>query len=167
MFVLHTSEDSLTEVLYWRRKHSPISDGSVTSRIQQLVRAYMDQIHADYEGVEGFPGEDIHDSHIHAAAIEARADYLIANDGGFHEIDPGELPYEVHSADTFLMLVAENAPPAVVAVILRQLEYYKKRGDAKPLGTVLRDAGCPNFAKCVEEHLERMASGRSGHDVTG
>lgn len=167
MFVLHTSEDSLTEVLYWKRRSSPTSGGSVTSAVQTRVREFMDEIHASYEGVEDYPGEDINDAHIHAAALEARAAYLITDDNGFQEIDPDELPYEVHSADSFLMLLAENTPHAVAAVISKQLEYYKKRDDAKPLGEALRDAGCPDFAQCIETHLERMAKGLSGHDVTG
>jgi len=165
MFVLHTSEDSLTEVLYRKRKHLPQAGGSATAAVQTRVREFMDEIHDSFEGVSDFPGKDVHDSHIHAAALAAQASYLISDDRGFHEIDPELLPYEVHSTDSFLMLISENVPHLVKAVISKQLRHYEKRNDAKILSQALLDAGCPLFATRVDEHLARMARGRSSHDL--
>lgn len=161
LFRLFSSEDSITETMYHLRRKSPTGDGSVTARRNALVREYLDDIIAEFSGEVDFPGADKNDHHVHAAALAAQARYLISDDGGFADIDPDDLPYEVHTVDSFLMLVAENVPSAVDAVIARQRVYFEKRKNAKPLADALRDAGCPLFAECVRRHMQLSIQGKS------
>jgi hypothetical protein len=161
MFVLFSSEDSITETLYHLRKRNPTADGALTGRRQDLFRASLDDILDDFPGDVGFPGEDEHDQHVHAAAISCQARYLITDDKGFKAIDSDALPYEVHSTDSFLMLVAANAPQAIDSVIIKQLTHYSVKPGAKKLDAALDEAGCIQFAECVRTHIKQMAEGES------
>lgn len=165
MFVLFSSEDSITETLYHKRRKSPKADGEYTSGLQKALRTHLDDILDSFSGAVDFPGADVHDHHIHAAAVECRASYLITDDPGFQSIDPDALPYEVHSADSFLMLLAENAGRAVDAVAMRQIEYWSQREGSKRLSEALRDAGCVDFARCVDTHLQRLSEGQSTQGI--
>lgn len=165
MFVLFSSEDSITEALYHLRKRKPTADGSFTARRRVLFSQALDDILDSFSGDVDFPGEDEHDHHVHAAAVESSARYLIADDKGFAEIEPDLLPYEVHTADSFFMLVAANAPAAVDAVISRQLAHYSGKASSKKLDIALEDAGCLLFAECVRQHLVRLAGSRTTHGV--
>ena len=165
MFVLFSSEDSITEVLYNMRRKNPQANGEYTGRRQGLLRKSLDDVVDAFPGEVDFPGKDVNDHHVHAAALACNASYLIADDRGFHEIDSDLLPYEVHSADSFLLLIAENAPQAVDEVILKQIEYWRGKPDSKPLDVALEDAGCPTFASCVRGHLKRLFSGESSIGV--
>lgn len=164
MFALCTSEDSLTEALYHLRKSEPAAPGEFTGEIQKRIREYFDDVIDAFPAIE-FPGDDEHDQHIHAAATFVNSAYLIADDTGFQKIDTDLLPYEVHTADTFFMLVAANMPSAVDSVIIRQLKYYAGRENAKRLDVKLQEAGCPRFAECVRLHLEHLAAGESTHGI--
>lgn len=161
LFVLHSSEDALTETAYKLRKKLPDAPGDTIAGIRASIRSALDDVLDAFPGGESFPGKDRYDRHIHAAAKECSADYLVTQDGGFAEIDPDLLPYEVHTADEFFLLVATNAPEAVNRVIRRQLEYFEDKVGAKKLDRALEDAGCPNFAACVRLHLVAMANARS------
>ena len=108
----------------------------------------------------GFPGDDEHDVHVHAAAATCGAAYMITADKSFHDV-ADELPYEVHTADSFFYLVAENVPRTVDAVIRRQLEYYRGRGKSTTLHDALVLAGCPTFAEIVHQHLRAMSVGQT------
>lgn len=164
MFALFSSEDSLTEALYHLRKNHPDKPGRFTGKIQQSIRKFLDDILDDFPAIE-FPGADEHDQHVHAAATSVNASYLIADDKGFHKIDQDLLTYEVHSADSFFMLVAANAPSAVDRVIIKQVEHFRGKAGAKPLHEQLRSAGCPQFAECVLEHLKKLAAGEATHGI--
>ena len=87
--------------------------------------------------------------------IAADATYLITEDGKFRSegIDLDSLPYEVHGADSFLVLVDDSAPRHVRAVTRTQEEYWARKPRAKSLVEALRDAECPVFAERVLEHL--------------
>lgn len=159
-FALFSSEDSLTEALYHLRKSRPDAPGAYTATIQQRIRGSLDDIVSDFPSLD-FPGDDEHDQHIHAAATSVNSSYLITNDTGFDKIDSDLLAYEVHTTDSFFMLVAANAPDVVDRVIMRQIGYYKERGLTTRLDEMLERAGCPTFAKCVREHLKKLSSGHS------
>lgn len=165
LFVLFSSEDAITEALHALRKSNPYADGQFTSRRRALFTTALDEIVADFPGTHDFPGADKHDAHIHAAALATNAVYLIADDAGFDAVDPDLLPYEVHTADSFFMLVAANVPQAVDAVILQQLEYFRNIEGSKRLDLALEDAGCPEFAKCVLKHMEHIFKGESTHGI--
>lgn len=161
MFALVTSEDAITEALHSLRKSKPHADGQFTARRGVLIRTALDDIVDDFPGTPDFPGADKHDSHIHAATLATNAQYLIADDAGFSDIDPDLLPYEVHTADSFFMLVAANAAAAVDKVIMAQVAHFQKMPGSKRLDVALEDAGCPMFAECVRQHLQRLAAGEA------
>lgn len=164
MFALFSSEDSLTEALYHLRKNHPDKPGRFTGKIQENIRKFLDDVIDDFPAIE-FPGRDEHDQHVHAAATSVNASYLIANDKGFHKIDEDLLAYEVHSADSFFMLVAANAPSAVDRVIMKQVAHFRGKPGAVSLREKLRSAGCPQFAECVLEHLKKLAAGEATHGI--
>lgn len=165
MFALFSSEDSITEALYHLRKSKPTANGAFTAKRQELFRRSLDDIIDSFSGDVEFPGTDKHDHHIHAAALECHARYLIADDRGFGLIDPNDLPYEVHTTDSFLLLVAANAPSAVDGVILKQLKHFSAKSGTKPLDVVLENAGCPEFAECVRKHIRQLAEGAATHGI--
>lgn len=165
MFVLFSSEDSITEALYHLRRSRPEADGAFTAKRQELFRRSLDDVLDSFSGDVEFPGLDENDHHVHAAAVACQAHYLIADDKGFGKIDPDTLPYEVHTADSFLMLLAANAPSAVDSVIIQQIRYFSDKPNAKALGTALKDAGCPGFADCVRKHIRQLAEGATTHGI--
>lgn len=165
LFVLFSSEDAITEALHALRRSKPYADGQFTARRRALFTTTLDDILEEFPGTPDFPGTDKHDAHIHAAALASNATYLIADDAGFTNVDRDQLPYEVHTADSFLMLVAANAAPAVDAVILEQLDHFRGIEGSKRIDLALEEAGCPAFAACVRKHLELIFSGKSTHGI--
>ncbi|QBE48397.1 PIN domain-containing protein [Leucobacter triazinivorans] len=160
-----SSQDSLTEAMYHFRKRKPLVDGDVVSRKRLLIEESLNDIIDSFKGDVDFPGTDEHDRHVHAAAVGCQAKYLLTDDNGFGDIEPDELPYEVHTADSFFSLIAENAPSLIDAVIVRQVKYFTERGSRLTLVEGLTAAGCSTFATCVQQHVERMALGESTHDI--
>lgn len=161
LFVLHSSEDALTETAYKLRKKLPDAPGDTIAGIRASIRSALDDVLDSFPGGESFPGKDRYDRHIHAAAKASGADYLLTQDAGFAGIDPDLLPYEVITPDLFFALVAANNPAAADRVIRRQLKYFDSKPDVKRLSEALMDAKCEIFAECVKRHLERMAHGQS------
>ncbi|WP_270365746.1 hypothetical protein [Microbacterium algeriense] len=164
MFVLFSSEDSLEETLYHQRRNHHDAPGGYTKAIREKIREFLDDIVDEFPSID-FPGADKNDHHIHAAATSVNASYLIANDKGFQKIDQELLTYEVHSADSFFMLVAANASGAVDRVISTQLAYFRDKPGAKPLDVRLEAAGCPRFAECVRQHVKKLALAESTHGI--
>ena len=94
-----------------------------------------------------YPDPD--DAHVHSAALHARIQIIVTDDkSGFKGIypSPEECPYEVYTADEFLMLVADSSPRVIDAVINNQQKYYSKKQKSFNLPKKLRAAGCPKFA---------------------
>lgn len=165
LFVLFSSEDAITEALHALRKSKPYADGQFTARRRALFTTALDEVIVEFPGAPDFPGADKHDAHIHAAALASNAVYLIADDAGFAAVDTDQLPYEVHTADSFFMLVAANVPQAVDAVILQQLDHFRGIEGSKRLDVALEEAGCPEFAKCVLKHMESIFKGESTQGI--
>lgn len=157
MYVVLTTEDILTEVLYHFRRRRPHADGGDITRLAEHLRENMDEIIADYRIDASYPGEDPHDGHVHAAAVDGRADCLVTSDTRLLEMPGDELPYEISTPDAFLTLANDSAPRAVSAVVREQRSYAERRGYGKTLDQALRDAGCPTFARCIEEHLRHQS----------
>ena len=57
--------------------------------------------------------------------------------------DPDDCPYEVHTADEFLTLVAGSAPQIIDAAITAQLRYWTSKGSSFSLPKRLRQAQAP------------------------
>lgn len=156
LYELCWTEDILAEAIYHYRRNNPTVDGGVVTTIRdQIANSLEGGRIDDFVIDDSFPGSDPHDQHVHAAAIAAGATYLITEDGKFRSegIDLDSLPYEVHSADSFLTLVDDSAPKRVRAAARTQEEYWARKPRAKSLVEALRDAGCPVFAERVLEHL--------------
>lgn len=147
--------------MFHQRKNRPTADGDQLKRIQDHLHKSLDDVVDEFSGKVSFPGCDPDDHHVHAAAVSVEAKYLITDDTGFADIEEDMLPYEVHSSDSFFMLVAENVPSAVDAVIVKQLLHYGKKGEVQPLDLKLEQAGCPQFAECVRRHTRLMAQSQS------
>ena len=162
MVRLFSSADVLDEVAYNLRRALPRAGGAVIQRKRDHMREFLDDVIVDFAGDIPFGGDDHHDAHVHSAAVASGASYLVTDDRGFRALGVDDAPYEAHTADSFLCLVAENSPHAVQAVIVRQLGYSASRPEPrKPLAEALRDAGCPEFASRVEEALRAISEGRS------
>jgi hypothetical protein len=71
------------------------------------------------------------------------------------------LPYEIHTADSFFLLADDSSSAAVMRATDRQRRYWQGKADqgqaVKSLANALRDAGCPNFAGRVEQHLRTLS----------
>jgi hypothetical protein len=156
MYEVCWTEDILAESIYHYRRDNPTVPGGVITTIRdQIANSLEGGRIVDFVIDGSFPGSDPHDQHVHAAAIAADATYMITGDGDFRSdgIDLDSLPYEVHSADSFLVLVDDSAPRHVRAVTRKQEEYWARKPRAKSLVDALRDAGCPAFAQRVLKHL--------------
>lgn len=165
MIRLYSSADAIEETTTRLRRNNPTADGSLTEGKRQQLHKFLDDVVTDFDAGVPFEGTDIHDHHIHAAAIAAKAEYLVTDDVGFDRLKSDAVPYEVHSADSFFCLIAENAPHAVQVVIVKQLAYWADRDGSKTLVQALRDAGCPEFAARVEIALPALSQGRSIHTI--
>jgi hypothetical protein len=160
MFTVASSNDVITEVLYRIRRNNPDGPGHLTNNVKEKIEASLDELVRDFPAGMVFPGGDTHDTHVYAASITCGAAYLVTDDAGFHDVS-NELPYEVHSADSFFQLIAENVPRAVDNVIRAQIPYYRNKSDGKTLSEALILAKCPTFAEIVHQHLQAMSDGNT------
>jgi hypothetical protein len=157
MFELHTSEDVLAETISTLRNLHPTMDGGVTTHLRKSIEESIDELVLDFDTNVPYSGADPGDLHVHAATIACRADILLTDDKGFLNSD--ELPYEVFTSDDFLILVDDSAPWLVQNTVQGMNQYWAKRpGNAhKSLSRALEAAGCPNFAKRVDQHLRKLS----------
>lgn len=106
-----------------------------------------------------FPGTDVDDEHVHAAALACEADILLTADTGFAatDIDPDSLPYEVYAPDEFFVHIDDTATFHVEAATRKQTDYWRRRKGRAPLGEHLERAGCPAFADRVRRHQSHLS----------
>jgi predicted nucleic acid-binding protein len=157
MFQLHTTEDVLAEAVARLRELHPQRDGGATTRLRAAIIASIDELVDDFPGGTPWSGTDAKDQHVHAAAVAARAEVLLTEDRGFHELDG--LPYEVLCCDDFFVLVDDAVSWHVRATVRRMNRYWATRpAPHVGLSTALVRAGCPAFARRVDGHL-RACSG--------
>lgn len=157
LFTVASSNDVIAEVLYRLRKNNSDGPGHLTGSVKETIEASLDELVRDFPAGMVFPGDDTHDTHVYAASITCGAAYLVTDDAGFHDASD-ELPYEVHSADSFFQLIAENVPQSVDNVIREQLVYYRSRSGSKMLSEALISADCLTFAEIVHQHLQAMSA---------
>lgn len=157
-FEVRFSEDVLAEVLHSLRRSHPDWDGGRIARVREsLLKVFPGAVVRDYKVDGTWPGADEHDGHVHAAAVTCAAGYLVTNDKGFHCPDIVDLlPYEVHTADSFLTMFDEYFPQLCFEAVQRQFDYHRSRSSDFDLGKGLRDAGAPQFAKRVISHIRRL-----------
>ncbi|MFJ4175387.1 hypothetical protein [Microbacterium sp. NPDC089696] len=148
LFVLHSTDE------FFSAEH-------VAAPERDEARIFVDDV-VDEPDLSDLSGADERTSRLHAAAVSSNAVYVIADAGLFDNVDLDELPYEVHTPDSFFMLVAANHAEAVDAVI----EAHLGSADAsKKPHLQLEQAGCPEFATCVLAHMQRTFSGKSTHGI--
>lgn len=160
LYELCWTEDILAEVIYSYRRKNPTIGGGVITTIHDKIAKSLEGGRIDDFRIDGsFPGSDPNDQHVHAAALAGGVAYLITKDGGFKSegVDLNVLPYEVHSPDSFLVLVDDSAPRHVRAVTRKQEKYWARRPEAKTLVEALQDEDCPAFAQRVFKHLGALA----------
>jgi len=160
-FRIYFSEDVLAETLYRFRRQHPQSDGGIVSNLRRLLVDNMDECVSSYDMSVSYDGVDPNDLHVNAAAIASRVDIVLTADQGFAKLSSRqELPYSTYSCDEFFLLIEDNAALAVQRVVARQQEYWSQREGSgtivKTLTVALSDAGCPQFAFRVSQHLSTL-----------
>lgn len=158
MYAVVTSEDVLDEAhRAWRRRYPSMAGGG-RKRREDLFRRLFDEILDSWAGGEVPSLKDVHDTHVHNAAMAANVDILLTgNDKDFG--DSADLPFDVYTPDDFFCLIAASSPKTVQNVTLHQANYWKQKheknpdGPRKRLDDALRDAGCPKFAQEVADHV--------------
>lgn len=159
LYTVHATEDILAEVLYRCRRAKPDAPGRLTKAIHDRIVDSLDGVVSDFVVDGSYPGDDPDDAHVHAAAVACGAEILLTADSGFTRV-PEELdlrlPYEVHTPDSFFVLIDDSQPALVETVVGEQFTYWESRPGCRSLGAALRDAGCPLFADRVGEHLQHL-----------
>lgn len=155
LFHVYYSEDIIAETIATIRRRNPALDGGALTRIHdRLVGSMHDRV-SEYPIVLHPDIQDPKDQHVHSAAIAAGIDYLVTGDSDFTGLPAptiDDLPYEIHTPDSFLITVDDHHPQVVRAVTLQQHEYWTGRG-CQNIATVLQQSSCPLFANRVRGHL--------------
>ncbi|MDV6300916.1 PIN domain-containing protein [Dietzia maris] len=159
-WTFHWTEDILAEAVYHRRKRFPRASSKQIEALRDRLMASMGE-----NRISSFPIDesvtypDECDAHVHSAAIHEGIAIIVSNDRtGFTGLypDPDDCPYEVHTADEFLTLVADSAPQVVDAVITAQLIHWTGKGHSFSLPDKLRRAQAPHFAEYVRARLQTI-----------
>lgn len=160
-WTFHWTEDILAEAIYHKRKKYPDSSSHQIEAIRdRLLKVSPNTRISGYSIDDSVVYPDKFDAHVHSAAVHGKVQYIVTNDRtGFCGLyaDPDECPYEVYTADEFLMLAAESAPEAIDEVICRQFSYRLQRGTPFNIAAKLDAAQCPVFADYVRERLQFLA----------
>lgn len=152
---VHYTEDILAETVYRLRREHPRWSGGQITRLRDGIAATLEGGRVEDFVVDGNPLPDVHDGHVHAAAVACRAHVVLTDDRDWRpDAVRGPLPYEVLGADDFFCLVDDVAPAVVRRVAVRQVEHFLRVRGAADLGEALRKAGCPRFAARGELHLD-------------
>lgn len=157
MFQIHTTEHVIAEVLANKLKKHPTAQGNLISSHVKQIRACLDEIVEDFSGKAAFTGADIHDYHVHAAAIACRADIILTNNNPKDITQtPDAEPYEIYTPDEFFTLVANSNPSGALKVTRGQFEYWRQKPGSIAIEMALRNAGCKNFAGMVRLDLQTI-----------
>lgn len=156
----HWTEDIIAEAMYHRRKRFPHTSSHQIEAIRDRLTIPMgeNRISAfQIDDTVSYP--DKYDAHVHSAAIHEGIGIIVSDDRtGFAGLypDPDNCPYEVHTADEFLTLVADSAPQVVDDVITAQFNHRTSKGQSFSLPKQLRDAQAPHFAEYVRTRLHAL-----------
>lgn len=159
MFTVWATEDIIAETVYRYRRRHPTAPGGLITSIHDLISTQLDECIRDYEVDGTFPGEDVNDQHVHAAAVASSAGILLTCDTGFSTLSGAEcdaLPYDVFTPDEFFCLISDSHASAVHGVTSRQFRYWLARDGEVDLAQRLVDAQCPGFARAVAMCVQAM-----------
>ena len=160
MFQLHSTHDVIAEAMYHLRKSNPLARGKVLHEVRTRIEQSLDEVVEDFDPKITFPGSDIHDRHVHAAAVACRADKLLTCDKGFLGLTDevrDQLDYEIYSPDEFFLLIDDSNPMLVREVTEVQRAYWATQKRSGGLENALIKAGCPEFAAKVRGHLKALS----------
>lgn len=156
-WTFHWTEDIMAEAVKGRRRRFPKS----SSKQMEDLRARLLDIFGENK-ITSFPHDgsvtysDDFDAHVHSAAVHAGIAMVVTdNIKDFENLyaDPDECPYDLFTADQWLMVVAKSEPSAVDKAILQQHSYWSQYGKHN-LPRKLEDAGCADFAAYVRMRLQ-------------
>lgn len=157
------TEDILTEACYHRRRRFPETNSKqiedMRDRLTSSVTGFKRISNFTHDYSVDYP--DLNDAHVHSAAVHANIGIIISDNKKYFVTlykNPDDCPYEVYSADEFLLLVAESDPELVDQVTIQQHCYYSRRGQPFSLPKKLQDAGCPTFADYIRKRLQMLQS---------
>ena len=153
------TEDIFAEALRARRRRFPQANSSqIEAMRERLIKSGLKPItNFTIDSDVTYPDEK--DAHVHSAAVYAGIEIIITdNIKDFAELyaDPDDCPYEVYTADDFLILVADSSPQLIDQIILLQHKHWSKYGRIFSLPRKLRDTGCPRFANYVCGRLQHI-----------
>lgn len=156
-FFVYWSEDTLAEADYHlRREHPDWSGGTIREIRDRLSRTFEDGRVEDFTIDGTYAGRDLHDGHVHAAAIACQADLLLTeNVKDFPHDD--ECPYEAIRPDDFLLLVDATAPALVADATVDMCRHWLMRKQDADLPKRLLKANCPQFAERVRDHIHEQS----------
>ncbi|ATY16963.1 PIN domain-containing protein (plasmid) [Amycolatopsis sp. AA4] len=162
IYTVYWSEHVLAETIYHLLKKHPEWRGAKITAIRDRITGVFEGGRVEDFTVDGsFPGTDLDDQHVHAAALACSADIVLSDDGGFTITGDAaeQLPYEVYRPDEFFVLVEDSAPDRVAEVTRCQTLYWRGRSpDGRAdLATALIDAACPAFAERVRAHQSQLS----------
>lgn len=149
LFVLHSTANLL-------------SVDQLSTPAWNRITSLLDDVIEDSPDAADLRGADERTNRVHAAALVSNAIYVIVDPALYSNVNTDELPYEVHTPDSFFMLIAANSADAVDRVIGVQLGSVE--GSKSP-HVELANAGCPDFAECVLQHMQSTFSGKSTHGI--
>lgn len=155
MFQLYWTEDILAELVGALRERNPYYNDTQVGGVRRRIVATL----PDGE-ISGFSIDtsrtyrDPKDAHVHSAAVHGHVDILLTdNVKDLKTDDSDDLPYEVLTADEFLLLVDDSCQELVHEVTRKQFQYYSDRIDSFSLPGSLERAGAKLFAERVADHL--------------
>lgn len=154
------TEDILAEAVYHRRRGFVETGSKQVEDLRDRLIKTMGE-----NRISGFPYDysvtfpDENDAHIHNAAVHAGIAIIVSDNvrdlEGIYS-NPDDCPYEVHTADEFLMLVAQSSPRVVDAVTCLQHDYHAGKRKQFSLPKKLNQAGCSEFAHHVQQRLQDL-----------
>lgn len=154
MFQLHTTREVIVEVLANRRKQHPRAGSTLLETLLTQIECCMDELIESFPENFDFTGKDVHDYHVHAAAVASDADILLTdNNPEDFTADPDAEPYEIYSSDDFFMLVTNSNPDCTLTATEKQQAYWSDKAGSLPIDEALKLAGCPKFADRVSDCL--------------
>lgn len=152
MFQPRWTSSILTEWQFHLRKQYPLqSEAWVTKYRTEMEAAFPGGMITNFDVTHPEWLADIDDAHVHSAAVKAEVDYLVTNDQGWVTAPLDELPYEVHTPDSFLCLCVESQERVMGDRVAAQLAYSWKRRSTDDVDIVgpLKRAGVVLFAEQV------------------
>lgn len=157
MFEIQWTEDIQAEARYRLRRINPESASRALDFRFNHIREALRHQRIDRYDIVDRTHPDPFDWHVVNAAIQGQSDYLVTDDKIFQQLgNNDDLPFEVHTADSFLVLVAASSPKHLRAAVRDQWDYHCKQHEKRGfnLPKSLFQAGAPEFADIVRLELQ-------------